>query len=54
MEPHAVRLKAARMVEMRRRRIFVEFITQVYWIMEARLRESIDLLYLGKLSNNNH
>jgi hypothetical protein len=36
----------------RSRRNFVDFIPQVYWILRARLRESIDLSYLGKLSNN--
>jgi hypothetical protein len=33
---------------------FIKFIAEVYWILGAWLRESIDLSYLGKLSNNEH
>jgi hypothetical protein len=42
----------ATMVAKRRIGSFLKFIPQVYWILGARLRESIDLSHLGKLSNN--
>jgi Na+-transporting NADH:ubiquinone oxidoreductase subunit NqrB len=39
-------------VDAKRMRIFVDFMPQVYWILGAKLRESVYLSYLHKLSNN--
>ena len=51
IEPQAESSKRVS-VEARKTRIFDEFIPQVYWILSRRLRESVYLSYLYKLSNN--